>query len=154
MKILIVYATFSNGTAIACQVAAEEMTKMQHSVTIKKVQETDPQEFLAYDLIVMASPSWMVNGKEGQPHDDYFEAKTKFTPEVFKGKKFAVMGLGDATYAHFCGAVDFLEGWIRELSGELVTPSLRVDGFYFDQVKNTQLVRDWAEHLASRFQHS
>ena len=154
MKILIIYATFSNGTALAVQQTAEVLSHHNHTVITKRAHDTDPEEFLMYDLVIMASPSWLVKGKEGQPHDDYFALKEKFRTEVFNNKQFAVLGLGDSTYAHFCGAVDYLEEWIRELKGNLIVPSLRVDGFYFDQEANTETIRAWAEDLSKHLQPS
>lgn len=154
MNILIVYATFSNGTATASQTVAEELTHSNHNVTIKKIRDTSPEDFQHRDLIIMASPSWLVGGKEGQPHDDYFAAQERFTPDAFRGKRFAVIGLGDATFAHFCGAVDFLQDWIQQMNGQLVMESLRVDGYYFDQDKNTELIKDWAHTLSKTLQPS
>lgn len=154
MNILIVYATFSNSTALATQLVAEELTKNSHTVTVKKIRDADMNDFAHRDLIVIASPSWLVEGKEGQPHDDYFAAKERFTQEAFKGKKFAIMGMGDSTYAHFCGAVDYLQEWVQQMTGEVVVPPLCIDGFYFDQDKNSAVIRQWADTLSKKMQQS
>ena len=45
----------------------------------------------------------------------------------FTGKTFAVFGSGDTSYEHFCGAVDILEDKIKELGGNAVLPSVKIE---------------------------
>jgi len=149
MKIAIVYATNSGGTQLAAQIVAETFAKHNLTAEIKEVQGSMPADLKNYDLVILASPSWDYEGLEGEPHPDYRPFMEKFKGEDFSGRKFAVFGLGDSSYTYFCGAVQHLEDFVKSLKGELVTQSLRIDGFYLDQQKSSQQLTDWTESLVT-----
>ena len=148
MKILIVFATNSGGTQLAADLLKETLVKNSHEVTVKEVRETNIDEFAGVDLVILASPSWDYEGLEGQPHPDYREFIDKAKDKKFVGKKFAVVGLGDSSYTYFCGAVDHIEKFVKDLNGTLTAESLKIDGFYLDQAGNSQKLSDWAQKLA------
>ena len=150
MKVLLVFATNSGGTQLASQIIAETLTKNNHQVTVKEVRESAPADFAAYDLIILASPSWDYEGLEGQPHPDYAPFMENAKGKRFAGKKFAVFGLGDSSYTYFCGAADELEKFVKELGGTLVIESLKIDGFYLDQENNSEKLRQWAQNLVQK----
>lgn len=146
MTILIAYTTNSGGTYLASNIVQTELEKHNHTATVKKIDETDSSEFNSYDLIILASPSWWVNHKDGQPPESFQDFMKKNADINFSHKKFAILGLGDTSYMHFCGAVDVLESFVKEHHGQLAVESLRIDGFYFNE-KNEELVKQWAEKI-------
>lgn len=95
-------------------------------------------------------PSWDYEGLEGQPHPDYKQFMEASKGKKLDGNKFAVLGLGDSSYTYFCGAVSHLENFVKELGGMLITDSLKIDGFYLDQVNNSQKLAEWADSLAKK----
>jgi flavodoxin len=147
MKTLILYATYSGGTETAVNILADELKAKGQSVDLKNPAQTDPADLSGYDLIVFASPSWDTDGKEGQPHEDFFPFMEKTKGKLPEGKKFAVLGLGDSSYPHFCGGADVLETFVSDSKRNLSVPSLRIDGFFFNQEKHTQSIKDWAQKL-------
>ncbi|MBI4067205.1 flavodoxin domain-containing protein [Candidatus Gottesmanbacteria bacterium] len=150
MNILLIYASNSGGTFLSSGIIVDVLKKHQHSVVVKNVREADPSEIGNYDLIILGSPSWDYQGKEGQPHQDYLPFLEKAKDKNFPGKPFAIYGLGDSSFAYFTGAVDHLENFVKNIGGKLITTSLRIDGFYFDQENNEKKVTDWAEDLATK----
>jgi flavodoxin I len=147
MNTLIIYATYSGGTEAAANILNEELKTKGQTVDLKNPPQAEPADFAKYDLVVLASPSWDTDGKDGQPHEDFFPFMEKAKGLVPDGKKFAVMGLGDSSYPHFCGAADVLEKFISDNKGMLAVPSLRIDGFFYDQDKHTREIKDWANKL-------
>ncbi len=147
MNILLTYATYSSGTRVAGECVAQALTEAGHSVSIKEVAELNPEDMNAYELIIMGSPSWYNHEKDGMPHEDFIIFSEKAKGKSFEGKKFAVYGLGDKTYAHFCGAVDYLENFIKEIKGTLKAQSIRVDSFFNDESAKEQALKDWARTL-------
>lgn len=149
MKILVIYATNSGGTYLAAQIAEEILSGLGHEISLKKAGETDPLEIINYDSVILGSNSWNYNKAEGQPHEEMRKLLEKITGAniSLEGKKFAVFGLGDSSYMYFCGAVDVLEKFLREKKAALLTPSLRIDGFFLKQVENTEKVKRWATEL-------
>lgn len=150
MKLLLAYATYSSGTKTASKIVAERLKDQKIDVTRKEIRKVATDELEAYDAIVFASPSWLNNGKEGQPHDFFLTFIEKMRGKTYPDKQFAIFGLGDTAYMHFCGAVDNLEAFVGDLNGKLVLQSLRIDGFYFNQQQNTKLLKDWADQLAQK----
>lgn len=150
MNILLIYASNSGGTFLSSGIIADVLKKHQHTITVQNVREADPSQIGNYDLIILGSPSWDYQGKEGQPHQDYLPFFEKAQGKNFPEKPFAIYGLGDSSFAYFTGAVDHLEDFVNNIGGKLITDSLRIDGFYFDQEGNEQKVADWAENLAKK----
>ncbi|MBI2617498.1 flavodoxin domain-containing protein [Candidatus Gottesmanbacteria bacterium] len=149
MDILIVYATNSGGTLLASQEITSVFQKYGYSTTLKNVSEVSFDELSSADLVVFGSPSWDYHGKQGQVQEQYLGFMEKMKGKTFPKKKFAVFGLGDTSYTYFCGSVDNLVNFVKDLGGVLVGDPLRIDGFYFDQEKNTQIIRTWAEKIAT-----
>lgn len=147
MKILIVYASYSGSTLMASQTVMETLTKPGHNVVLKTAVEVKPEELTASDLIVLGSPSWDYDGKEGQPHEDFLKFIESMKSVNLENKPFAVFGLGDSSYMNFCGAVNVLEEFVKNVKGKLVVASLKIDGYFLDQQKSTQSLTDWAEKL-------
>lgn len=147
MNILVIYATYSSSTQTAVAYLGELLTNQSHAVTIKQAQAVTAADFADPQLIVFASPSWLIDGKDGQPHEDMLSLMQTFSTISFAGKKIAVLGLGDTSYAHFCGAVDHIEQFVKDHQGTLVVPSLRIDGYYMNQDANNQTLTQWSQSL-------
>jgi flavodoxin I len=147
MKILILYATYSGGTQTASQIVIDTLKIKNHELTSKVPSEINSNEFNNYDLVVMCTPTWDFNGKEGQPHEDFMSFMEKCKGKTWENTSFAIMGLGDSSYTHFCGSVDVLESFVTQIKGKLLIPSLRIDGFFYDQQKNSELIKKWTESI-------
>jgi len=148
MKILIVFATNSGGTAQAVDIAANVLRSSNHEVDVKNVTETKPDDFGEYGCILLASPTWDYADKEGQPHEDFVPFIDATGARTFNALPFAILGLGDTSYTHFCGVVDIFEEFVSKVKGKLIVPSLRIDRFY-QKPENMGLVEEWAKKLAS-----
>lgn len=148
MNVLIVYATYSGGTEQGAQIIADVLKEKKYSVDVKRADAALADEFKDYDLVVLGSPSWLdLDYKNGRPHQYMIELMDKAVDIKTVGTKYAVFGMGDTNYAWFCGAVDYLQDFVKQLGGQLVTESLRIDGFYFDEERNREKVAIWAKKL-------
>lgn len=149
MNILLVYATNSGGTLMASQTVSEILTQKGHTVNMKEAAEVTTEEINQAAFILLASPSWDFEHAEGMPHEHFAPLMKAFEGKVLEGKPFAILGLGDRSYAKFCGAVDEFEKWVGAIKGKLTVPSLRIDGYFYDQSGNTQKITEWTNQLAS-----
>ncbi len=151
MTILLVYATNSSGTYNASQMLAEVLTAAGHVVTIHRANHVEPQDLTAYDLVILASCTWekFVDGKklEGQLQEHMEQLAVKCQGFRCDHQRFAVFGLGDSSYQYFCGAVDYLEKLVKNVGGDLIVPSLRIDGYFFDRENNDKAVTAWAKDI-------
>ena len=146
MQILLVYATNSGGTAQTAQIIADILTSKGHVVTVKDAKNAEPADITAAPFVLLGSPSWDYNGMEGQPLPEMAEFIDRCKDIQLEGKPFAVFGLGDSSYTYFCGAVTYLEAFVKRAKGRLVLPSLKVDGFYMRPEAGEQITK-WADEL-------
>lgn len=150
MNILLIYSTYSSNTFTVAHIIKNELEKYSHHVTLKQAHEAGSEEILVHDLVLIGSPSWKHQGKEGHPHQHIIEFMEKSTSVTFNQRPFAVFGLGDRRYAQFCGAVDHLENFIHSRQGKLLSDSLRIHNFYFNEEKNTHDIQEWVKKLLSK----
>ena len=147
MNILLLYATNSGGTQQASQIVASLLQEKGHTVSMKNPKESNAEEVSSAGFVLFASPSWDYQDKEGQPHEDFFELLQSLVGKTLEEKPFAILGLGDSSYAHFCGAVDEFEKVVQNIKGKLVVPSLKIDGYYLHTDESNQAVKDWTSKL-------
>lgn len=150
MNILLLYATYSGGTMVASQTVAQALSEKGHTVLSQDVHNQEPAMLDGHDVIIFASPSWEFEGKDGHPHIFYMDFISKTAGKTLPGQKCAVFGLGDTAYPNFCGAVKHLEEFATSLGGELIVESLRIDGYFFNETKNTEKLIAWAENLSAK----
>lgn len=151
MNVLIVYGTNSSGTRVAAERVHDVLVEAGHEVIIKRANAVEADELGQHDLVVLGSCSWeRFEGKqrlEGQLQQHMFELAERLKDQHFAMRKFAIFGLGDSGYTHFCGAVDHLVDLVKALGGKLVIEPLRIDGFFFRQEENEVRLAKWAHSL-------
>ncbi len=150
MKVLIAYATYSSGTQTVSEGIEELLQELEYTVKRKIIADVNPDELGEYDFVIFGSPSWMIEHKDGQPHHLFLEFIKKSQNKTFPKTLFAIYGLGDTAYAHFCGAVDHLEEFIENLQGIHIKPSLRIDGYYFNQDEYDRNVKTWLHDILQK----
>lgn len=147
MNITLIYETYSSGTQTASHVLQQALNELGHQVNVIQARNATPQDIQSSETLILASPSWWVDDQDGQPHAYMKELFQKADDMDLTGKKCTVFGLGDSTYARFCGAVDHLVEFITSHNGSIIVDPLRVDEFYFHQKTNEENIRNWAKLL-------
>lgn len=147
MNILIAFATNSGSTQTACDVLREQLTSHGHEVTVKEIRETSFDDILNATFVILSSPSWDYDGKEGMPHESFIKFIEENKGKSASNKPFAILGLGDKTYTHFCGCADHLEQFVKDIQGTLAVPSLRIDNYYANMDTANESIKTWASSL-------
>lgn len=148
MKILIAYATNSGGTQMAASQVESHLTG--HEVTSKQISEVTFDELNNFDVLIFATPSWFTNNQDGMPHDDWVAFIDANKDKKLAGKKFALFGLGDSSYDHFCGGIEHVEKFVDALGGVRIVDTLKIDGYYTNQTQSEQLINDWCVNLTQK----
>jgi len=143
MKSLLIYATYSGSTAEVSNYIAEEFKTQNKILTVKEARHAEPAHFIGHDLIILGSPTW----GEGEAHELFKRLFDNFGNKTLPNQKFAVFGLGDRSYAKFCTAADYLEQFVSQVKGKLVTQTLRIDNFYFNQQTEIPRIASWAQKI-------
>lgn len=148
MNILLVYETYSGGTQAAADIVAKHLSSKGHTLTIKRANEATLPEFTTYDFIILATPSWLERKDEGQPHENFLKLMDTATENTsFAGKKFALFGLGDETYAHFGRGIDRVGAFVTNYGGEIAVPTLKIDGYLFNPKQSEEQLLSWLDSL-------
>jgi len=146
MRVTIIYSTQSGSTSTAAEVVAETLKGSGHEVTICPALEATKDAIAAFDVLIVGSPSWEIDGKDGQPLPEVIALLESMPTESFISKKVAVFGLGDETYKRFCGGVDVILAKLTEKGVTTITEPLRIDRYYSTHDNQTKLV-EWAQSL-------
>lgn len=143
---VIIYATNSGSTYLVSK-RLESLLKKKHTVRVVEAKNAIINDIANADLVIFGSPSWNFDGREGLPHQAMLACMERVKAYQFNGKACAIFGSGDTSYTYFCGAVDHLEHFVHEQGGTLLIPSLRIDGYYFDEKKAIAQVEEWAKNF-------
>ena len=129
-KIAVVYSFNSNKSAKIAAKIAESFTKV--SVEQLNVESCKGNEFLLFDGYVLSVPTWF----DGELPNYWDEILPALENTDFKGKKFALYGLGDQKNypENFCDAVGIL-GEFLEKRGARIIGYTSPEGYTFESSK-------------------
>ena len=159
MDVLIVYGTYSGGTFEVAKEVERLLKEKGHKTTLQNIIDTSPtgayefraddllEQMKSHDLVILGSCTWFEDGAEGQMHSGFRSFEKKIADKSFNDMKFALYGLGDTNYIHFCGAVDHLEKLVTSRKGNLIAPSLRIDRYYTNAKEISGNVKAWVDKL-------
>ncbi|MEC1734566.1 flavodoxin [Bacillus mojavensis] len=123
-KILLVYATMSGNTEAMADLIEKGLQEAEAEVDRFEAMDIDDAElFNDYEHIILGTYTW----GDGDLPDEFLDLAEEMDALDFTGKTCAVFGSGDTAYEYFCGAVDTLEGKIKERGGVIVLPSVKVE---------------------------
>lgn len=144
MKLLILYATNSGSTEMAANEIMQHLSN-HHEVTLKRVNEATADDIKNAEAVILGSPSWDHQGKDGQPHDDFFTFKDTIDSTVFSGKPVAIFGCGDSSYKTYNGSVDELTQWVTGWGSKIIVEPLKMDKYYYQLAQNQELIQKWTD---------
>jgi flavodoxin I len=122
-NILIVYASMSGNTEEMAELIAEGVQAAGETVDVKSVVELKAADMLSYDGILLGAYTW----GDGELPDEFIDFYEDMDDLDLAGKKVAVFGSGDTSYADFCAAVDILEEKAKERGAELTLSGLKIE---------------------------
>lgn len=148
MNILIAYDTYSSTTESVVDVIVQKMTEKSHQTKVLRIRDIkNPDEIKGFDLVLFATPSWLERGQEGQPHVSFLEFIDAAKDTSYEEVKFAVIGLGNSTYAHFCQAADILETFMKDKHAQCIKETLKLDAYYENMERETPRLASWLDSL-------
>lgn len=141
MKILINYATVSGNSAMLSQQLNDKLKSMHPDIEFvyKDADQCAGEDYNQYDLVLFVSSSWD-DGDLNVVGEDYLNQLSGV-----EGKKFALIGLGDSSYPHFCGGVEKAEAKLKEKGAVIVGTSHKIDGFIEDPIVEGAVA--WADEV-------
>lgn len=122
-KVIIVYSSLTGNTEEMSEVIEKGVQEAGVEVVRKDAYDAKAEELLEYDGIILGAYTW----GDGELPDEFLDFYEDMCELSLNGKKAAVFGSGDTSYAQYCGAVDLLENKLKELGAEIVHESLKFE---------------------------
>ncbi|MBD0379555.1 flavodoxin [Paenibacillus sedimenti] len=122
-KIIIVFASMTGNTEEIAEAIAEGIREAGIEPVVKSVMDANGQELENYDGILLGAYTWG-DGDLPDEFEDFYEEMDDLN---LQGRKSAVFGSADSSYAQFGAAVDTLEAKLAELGAEKVLDGLKIE---------------------------
>ncbi len=103
---LIIYTSLTGNTEACVDIVADALETHDVDVTIYEVMEADADDFLDFDIVLVGSYTYGVDGVLPDEMEDFHEDLSQLD---LTGKIYGVFGSGDDFYPVFCSAVDDFE---------------------------------------------
>jgi sulfite reductase (NADPH) flavoprotein alpha-component len=113
-------------------VISESLANAGFDSPVSDMGELDPENILDMDNIIIVTST---HG-DGEPPDNASEwmSYLKFNEEInLSHVNFAVLGLGDTYYPHFCQCAKDFEQYLSKHGGHSMVPRLDCDLYYEEQ---------------------
>ncbi len=142
-KVKIVYGSGGGNTELVCEKVTQVLEK-KHEVEMLKSKITDPMSIKGFDLLVFASPTY----GHGQLEQYFGKFIKKAAAMNLKGKKVAVIGLGDDKYDpdYFIESARILTDFLKKKEADIVINPLKVGRCPLPQLNKK--VDSWAKKVS------
>lgn len=143
-SILIIFGSTGGNTEIVTDEIAEVLLNDGHKTTVQRAEESDVKDLKGHDVYIFASSTY----GQGLLQDHMLKFFHNVMKTSLKGKKCAVIGLGDNKYntEYVIEAAKILEKGIRKIGGELIVPALRINKTPIPYLDTS--VKEWAKKLS------
>ncbi len=147
----IIYASTSGHTEYVVDVLKkyfDENAKDQLSVTCEIAEKSKAEDLTKSDMLLLASGSWNVGGREGLPNPHMGSFLVKDAKDTnLAGKECLVIGLGDDRYKETARVTEHLATFINSHGGHLFVPPLVIVNEPYEQ---EAVVHKWADKVLSK----
>ncbi len=141
-SVLIIFGSTGGNTELVTDKVTEILTSKKHKVTVQRAELTNESDLTKFKYIILCSSTY------GQGLLQEYMRKFMYELKSLKGKKCAVIGLGDPKYniEYVVEAAKILENDVKEKGGELLQTALRIIKSPVPHLDT--MVKDWAEKLS------
>lgn len=145
-RVLAIYGSTGGNTELVIEQVGAVLKEGGHKFESKRAEESSKEDLEGHDLYIFASPTYG-HGELQYLFEPFAES---LTDKEIKGKKFAVIGLGDQRYEkeYLLESAKTLEALVKEKGGELVVPALRVLNNPVQHLDT--LIKTWTEQLSQK----
>lgn len=123
MSTLLIYASMTGNTEEMAEAVAEGVKGTDEELTMKEVMDAYASEMADYDGILLGAYTW----GDGELPDEFLDFFDEMDDVDLTGKKAAVFGSCDSSYAQYGAAVDILIEKLRQRGCEVVLDGLKVE---------------------------
>ena len=93
-------------------------------VEVKECTQVAPEDFLEYDMNIIATYTY---GTDGDLPDEFMDFYEEMEDVDFTGKIAGVVGSGDTFYEYYCKAVDDFEEQFKKFGATIGAENVKID---------------------------
>jgi flavodoxin I len=144
-RILMVFASATGNTRDMADAIADGIRSSGISLEVKEVLDASANELHSFDGIILGAYTW----GNGSLPDEFLDFYQEMLEVQLHGKKAAVFGSCDSSYAAFGAAVDILSDKLQELGAELIMEGLKIQ--LSPSSKQMKVCRNYGASFARQF---
>lgn len=143
---LIIYTSLTGNTEACVDIVADELEANGIEVTIYEVMDAEAEDFLDFDIVMVGSYTYGVDGVLPDEMEDFHQDLSQLD---LTGKIYGVFGSGDDFYPVFCSAIDDFEKAFDQAGANKGGPGVKVNLYpeEEDEAELKRLVHDIIEKL-------
>lgn len=143
---LIIYTSLTGNTEACVDIVANQLETHDIEVTILDVMQAEPEDFLDYEIVLVGSYTYGVDGVLPDEMEDFHEELGELD---LSGKIFGVFGSGDDFYPVFCSAVDDFEEQFVQAGA--IKGGMGVKVNLYPEDEDEELLRKLADDIVTKF---
>lgn len=147
-KALIIYTSLTGNTEACAEIVSAQLEEHGIDVTMEDVMLSEPEDFLDYDIVLVGSYTYGVDGVLPDEMEEFHEELAELD---LSGKVYGVFGSGDDFYPVFCSAVDDFEEQFEKAGAVKGGTGVKVN--LYPEEEDEELLKKLADDIVAKYEN-
>lgn len=145
---LIIYTSLTGNTEACAEIVSAQLEEHGIEVTMEDVMLSEPEDFLDYDIVLVGSYTYGVDGVLPDEMEEFHEELAELD---LSGKVYGVFGSGDDFYPVFCSAVDDFEEQFEKAGAVKGGTGVKVN--LYPEEEDEELLKKLADDIVAKYEN-
>lgn len=145
---LIIYTSLTGNTEACAEIVSAQLEEHGIDVTMEDVMLSEPGDFLDYDIVLVGSYTYGVDGVLPDEMEEFHEELAELD---LSGKVYGVFGSGDDFYPVFCSAVDDFEEQFEKAGAVKGGTGVKVN--LYPEEEDEELLKKLADDIVAKYEN-
>lgn len=145
---LIIYTSLTGNTEACAEIVSAQLEEHGIDVTMEDVMLSVPEDFLDYDIVLVGSYTYGVDGVLPDEMEEFHEELAELD---LSGKVYGVFGSGDDFYPVFCSAVDDFEEQFEKAGAVKGGTGVKVN--LYPEEEDEELLKKLADDIVAKYEN-
>ncbi|HBY90395.1 MULTISPECIES: flavodoxin [Ruoffia] len=145
---LIIYTSLTGNTEACAEIVSAQLEEHGIDVTMEDVMLSEPEDFLDYDIVLVGSYTYGVDGVLPDEMEEFHEELAELD---LSGKVYGVFGSGDDFYPVFCSAVDDFEEQFEKAGAVKGGTGVKVN--LYPEEEDEELLKKLADDIVAKYEN-